>query len=277
MKRNLYLNNTPLEEAKERYFQHLFPVIQPQFEEVSSAKALHRVTRGPVYARYSSPSFNAAAMDGIAVISQRTAGARDTAPVKLQETQDYVVVDTGDPVRAPYDAVIMAEDLVECGEKCLEITAAAAPWQHVRPVGEDLVAGEMVLPSRHRVRPVDIGVLLAAGILKLEVFRRPQVAIIPTGTEIIEFTEELTEGSIIDSNSWMFAGMVEECGGEPIRYAPVPDEYERIRDTVLKAVENESGKLDHSDCRSGSARPRDQSDVLQEEEPRWLLRHGRPR
>ncbi|MDR1203975.1 MAG: hypothetical protein LBL26_00635 [Peptococcaceae bacterium] len=86
-------------------------------------------------------------MDGIAVISARTAAARTSKPLILRYKEDFVLADTGDPVRPPYDAVIMAEDLEELEDGSLRIRAAAAPWQHVRPVGEDIVQGEMIYAS----------------------------------------------------------------------------------------------------------------------------------
>lgn len=235
--RNLYLSNTPVEEAKQKYMAALAPFLAPQYETVPVIQALGRVTGKAVFARYSSPLYNAAAMDGIAVTSAKTAAARETAPLDLRPGEDYVVVDTGDPIRFPFDAVIMAEDIVET-ENGVRIFASAAPWQHVRPVGEDIVAGEMILPSSHRIRPIDIGVLLSAGILQLEVWRKPRVAIFPTGSEIIEPTEEPGEGDIIESNSRMFEAMVTEYGGEGHRFPAIPDDYARIRDAVSRALDS---------------------------------------
>jgi putative molybdopterin biosynthesis protein len=235
--RNLYLSNTPVEEAKQKYMAALAPFLAPQYETVPVIQALGRVTGKAVFARYSSPLFNAAAMDGIAVSSAKTAAARETAPLDLRPGEDYAVVDTGDPIRFPFDAVIMAEDIAET-ENGVRIFASAAPWQHVRPVGEDIVAGEMILPSSHRIRPIDIGVLLSAGILHLEVWQKPKVAIFPTGSEIIEPTEDPGEGDIIESNSRMFEAMVTEYGGEGHRYPPIPDDYARIRDAVSRAIDS---------------------------------------
>ena len=147
-------------------------------------ESLGRVTMSAVYARYSSPLFNASAMDGIAVSAKDTEGATETSPVILQENM-YTVVDTGDPVHNPYDAVIMAEDIVETDDG-VRITSSAAPWQHIRPIGEDIVAGEMILPGSHKIRAIDIGVLLAAGNLEIDVVKKPDVAIFPTGTQTIE-------------------------------------------------------------------------------------------
>lgn len=234
-KRNLYLDTKPVEEAAELYLNALRPVVTIQYETIPVTESLNRVTRHATYAKYSSPLFNASAMDGIAVISERTVAATEVAPVTLKEKEDYIVVDTGDPIHPPYDAVIMAEDLVETKDG-VQITASAAPWQHVRPIGEDIVAGEMILPSRHKIRPIDVGVLLSAGITRIEVVKRPRAAIFPTGTEIIEPEDTPREGSIIESNSRMFENMVIEAGGEARRFPPIIDDYEQIRDNIAKAA-----------------------------------------
>jgi len=237
MKRNLYLSNTPLEEAKALYLQRVAPLIQPQPECIPVIEALGRITTSPIYARCCSPLFNAAAMDGIAVRSADTAAARETAPLSLKRGEDFLVVDTGDPIRPPYDAVIMAEDVTNVDQEHVQITASAAAWQHIRPIGEDIVAGEMLLPRRSVIRPIDIGVLLSGGISKIDVSPAPSVAIIPTGTEIVEPDAELKEGDIIESNSRMFAAMVEELGGRPDRLPILADDYELLKACIQKAVQ----------------------------------------
>ena len=234
-KRNLYLKTIPVEEAREKYFTALEPVLSVKLETVPVTKALDRITSTAVFARYSSPLFNASAMDGIAVTAEDTNGASETTPVILKGDQ-FRIVDTGDPIHPPYDAVIMAEDIVEV-EEGVKIIASAAPWQHIRPIGEDIVSGEMILPSNHKIRPIDIGVLLSAGILEIEVIKRPDVAIFPTGTEIIEPEDDPEDGSIIESNSRMFENMVTVAGGVGHRYPPIIDNYEMIRDQVSKAVD----------------------------------------
>ena len=236
MKRNLYLNTIPVEEAGDLYMRSLGDAAEPHAEKIRVTDALGRVTSEAVYALYSSPLYNSAAMDGIAVVSSSTYGASESSPVTLRAGEDYIVVDTGDPVKKPYDAVIMAEDTQE-NEDGMIIRAAAPAWQHVRPVGEDIVAGEMILTRCHRIRPIDIGVLLSGGVTEISVFAQPKVGIIPTGTEIVEPYEDPKEGDIIESNSRMFEAMVKEQGGIPKRYDIVPDDYELIKKTVLKALD----------------------------------------
>ena len=235
MKRNLFLTTKPVEEARDIYMKALGDAADPRSEVVKVIDALGRVTSEAVYAIYSSPLYNSAAMDGIAVISSRTVGASEASPVTLKAGEDYIIVDTGDPIRKPYDAVIMAEDAQET-EGGMVIRAAAPAWQHVRPVGEDIVEGEMILTRCHRIRPIDIGVLLSGGVTEISVFAQPKVGIIPTGTEIVEPYEDPKEGDIIESNSRMFEAMVSEQGGIPHRYDIVPDDYETIKASVLKAL-----------------------------------------
>ena len=177
-------------------------------------------------------------MDGIAVTAAKTEGASENTPVELVIGKDCQVIDTGDPIHEPYDAVIMAEDLLETDdENKVRIIASAVPWQHVRPVGEDIVAGEMILPGRHCIRPIDVGVLLSGGIVEIEVVKNPEVAIFPTGTEIIEPGTEPKDGDIIESNSRMFENMAKVQGAKAVRFKTIPDDYEKIRDAVKEAAE----------------------------------------
>ena len=137
--RNLYLNNTPVNEALDIYKKALKDIVKMQYEEIPVEKSLGRITKEAVYARCSSPLFNAAAMDGIAVITEKTKGASERTPLILEKNKDFIVVDTGDPVNYPYDAVIMAEDVIEIDERTVKILEAATAWQHIRPIGEDIV------------------------------------------------------------------------------------------------------------------------------------------
>lgn len=236
-KRNLYLSNTPVHEALEKYITALKPIVKPQTETIAVTDALGRITETAVFAKYCSPLYNAAAMDGVAVNSDITIGATEANPVTLKQGRDFVVVDTGDPIKNPCDAVIMAEDLIETENGDLQIVEPAAPWQHVRPIGEDIVAGEMIIPSRHKIRPIDIGVLLAGGITKISVIKKPTVAIFPTGTEIIEPDQEPKEGDIIESNSRMFEAMAKQNGAAPTRFAPIADDYDRLKNAIDKAID----------------------------------------
>ncbi|MDR2479044.1 MAG: molybdopterin biosynthesis protein [Treponema sp.] len=235
--RSLFLSNTPVDEALKKYSAALEDFLIPQYEEIAVPDALDRVTRQAIYARCSSPLFNAAAMDGIAVQAAATAGASENRPRTLIKGRDFQIVDTGDPVHPPWDAVIMAEDAAVIDDENAQIREAAIAWQHIRPIGEDIVTGEMILPGRHVIRPIDIGVLLSGGITRVEVYAKPSVAIFPTGSEIIEPGQTPLEGQIIESNSRMFEAQVIQDGGIPARFAPVSDDYEQLRVAVSGAAE----------------------------------------
>ena len=251
MKRNLYLKTTPVEEAREIYMSALGDAASAKAETVSVIEALGRVTSEAVYAKYSSPLYNSAAMDGIAVVSAATEGASEASPLTLKPGEDYMIVDTGDPIKKPYDAVIMAEDTQETDEGMV-IRAATHSWEHVRPVGEDIVVGEMILTRCHRIRPIDIGVLLSGGVTEISVYAQPKVGIIPTGTEIVEPYEDPEEGDIIESNSRMFEAMVRENGGIPRRYDIVEDDYEKIKAAVLRALDENDMVLVNAGSSAGT-------------------------
>ncbi|WP_331654417.1 molybdopterin biosynthesis protein [Aminipila sp.] len=235
-KRNLYLSNTPPDEALNVYMRALKGIIHRQYEWIPVENSLGRITREAVYAKCSSPLFNAAAMDGIAVIALNTKNASERTPLVLKKEKDFKVVDTGDPIRYPYDAVIMAEEVIEVDDYTVQIIEAAASWQHIRPIGEDIVTGEMLLPGMHKIRPIDIGVLFSGGIIKIEVVKCPRIAIFPTGTEIIEPTETPKDGDILESNSRMFEAMVTSYGGIAYRFSPIEDDYKKIKAAIKNAL-----------------------------------------
>ena len=236
--RNVYLTNIPLEEAQDKYLGFIdFSSVYKESQKIPIVEALNRVTTSPVFAKKSSPNFNAAAMDGIAVKSEKTQGATEINPIRLKKDNDFVYINTGGHIKHPFDAVIMIEDIVEIDENTVEILEPAKTWQHVRPVGEDIVQGELIVSANHQIRPFDIGALLAGQIREVEVYRQLRVGILPTGSEIIDVSDELSDGSIIESNSSMFAALVQQYNALPYRYPVVKDDYELIKETILKLVE----------------------------------------
>ncbi len=185
MKRHIYLNMKPVDEAREIFLTRfdLDTYLPP--EEIPTAAALGRVTAAPVFARLSSPHYHSAAMDGYAVIAEATFGASQDKPMLLELGSQAFPVNTGNALPGGTNAVIMVENVDPVDETHIRIEAAAYPWQHVRKVGEDLVAHEMVLPEKTEVTPYAMAALLAAGVTRLPVRRRPRVVIIPTGDELI--------------------------------------------------------------------------------------------
>jgi putative molybdopterin biosynthesis protein len=236
----MYLDDIPLDDALARFWAALERVggLTPLGgEHVSVAEALGRVTAEPVFARTSVPHYHAAAMDGIAVRAEDTVGASETSPLQLRVGVQAIWVDTGDPLPPDTNAVIMAEQVQDLGDGDVEILASVAPWQHVRPMGEDLVATELVLPANHSLSAVDLGAVVAAGHTRICVRRRPRVAILPTGSELVEAGQDpLPPGAIVDFNSVVLAGQVREWGGEPSRLPITPDDQRLIRDRVAEAL-----------------------------------------
>ncbi len=198
------------------------------------AEAVGRVTAGPVWAARSSPAFDSAAMDGIAVRAGDTVGASDTRPIVLTGTA-FAVVDTGDPMPPGYDAVIMREDVH--GVADAEIRAAVPPYQHVRSIGEDISAAELLLPEGHRIRPIDAAACAAAGVTEVEVRRQPKVVAVPTGDEIRPIDAELAPGEIPDTNSLMLAAQAREAGCVASVTDIVPDDPDLITAALRDAAE----------------------------------------
>ena len=242
-----YLDSLPRDQAEKLWWEELSAVdyfTNLPVEEVSISDALGRVTAQCVYARQSVPHYNGAAMDGIAVRAQDTFGAGETTPKKLlvlKAGEPFVdagcyIVDTGDLMPLGTNAVIMVED-VHLSNGYADIIAAAAPWQHIRVIGEDIVANEMVLAEHHVITPSDIAALLAAGLDSVAVVAKPKVAVIPTGSELVATHQELTPGAILDVNSHMLCAAVATWGGEPKRHEIVYDDYQKIKTAIADSLQ----------------------------------------
>jgi len=203
-------------------------------ETVAVADAVGRVTAEPVWALRSSPAFDSAGMDGIAVRAADTVGAAETTPVLLAE---FEVVDTGDPLPAGYDAVVMREHVHRTGDGKAEVAAAVPPYQHVRSIGEDISATELLLPEAHRLRPVDVAACAAAGAVELVVRRRPRVVVVPTGDEIRPIGTDTAPGEILDTNSLMLASQAREIGCVAETTAIVADDPDLIATALRDAAE----------------------------------------
>ncbi|MDA8099635.1 MAG: molybdopterin biosynthesis protein [Nitrospiraceae bacterium] len=237
-KQKKFLSNTPLADAIRIYDEALKAagIGGPlDGERISVGEALGRVTSEAVIAKISSPFYHSAAMDGYAVRFLDTFGASETRPKRLSVPGQAVAVDTGDPMPDGFDAVIMIEDVENTAEG-IEILKAATPWQHVRLVGEDIVATELIIPENHVIRPVDQAAMIASGHQEVTVRKRPKVAVIPTGTELVEPGSDLRKGDIIDFNSTMLAAMAEEDGATASRKAIVKDDAALLRKAIEDAV-----------------------------------------
>ena len=232
----VFLSNMDLNDAIKLYFNKL-TCIKGEVENVVTWEASGRVSYSPIFAEISSPFYNSSAMDGIATLSTKTNGASDRSHIELQEGIDYLVLDTGDPIPKEYDCVIMVEDLINIAKGKVAIYKSASPFQNIRSIGEDIVETQLIISSKHLIRPVDIGAIIAGGVNQVQVYKKPIVGIIPTGTEMVEPGVELVVGDIIEFNSRVFSAQVHEWGGIPLRFDIVIDDYQLIKDTVKKAVE----------------------------------------
>ena len=253
---SIYLYDIPLPEAKaclETALKeaNLWRVLG--FETIPlDENALGRVLAEPVWAKVSSPHYHASAMDGFAVRAEETAGAQSSTPIQLSVTRDQssgqaAYVDTGDPLPDWANAVIPIENveaLDEGGEitsgilapKAIRIRAAVTPWSHVRALGEDIVATQLVLVAGQVLRPVDLGAIAAAGHAEIEVARKPRVAILPTGTELVPIGSELEPGDILEYNSLVLSAQVNAWGGEAVRFPITPDSFAAIVQRVQEAA-----------------------------------------
>ena len=231
-----YLTNVPLDQAKKDYLALLVEQgYAPRTQVIPVQQACGRVTAQPVYAHICAPHYAASAMDGVAVIARDTFGATETTPITLRPEQ-FTVLDTGDPIPEDKDAVIMVEDIVKNPDGSITIHSAAAPWQHIRQIGEDVCAGEMILPAHMEVSPSAIGAMIAGGVLEISVICKPLVGIIPTGDEIIPPCTDPKPGDIMEFNSSIFSAMLGQWGAETKTYPIVPDKFDEIKAAVALAA-----------------------------------------
>ncbi|MBW2505514.1 MAG: molybdopterin biosynthesis protein [Deltaproteobacteria bacterium] len=239
MDRKIYIDNMNLDEALDLWKHKLTEVgcltpLEP--ETIPVDKALGRITAEPVFARLSSPFYNASAMDGIGVRFQDTVGASEVNPIRLVLHSQFEWVNTGNVLPEGFNAVIMVEDIQPIDENTVEIIAPVTPWKHVRTIGEDIVATELILPDGHRIRPIDLGALLATGLTEIKVCGIPSAIVIPTGSELVQPGEQLKPGNIIEFNSRVLAGYLLEWGLPAYRSPIVSDRPELLKTAISSAV-----------------------------------------
>lgn len=233
--RKIYLEDKPRAQARNEV---LAAFDLPQEKEwIPAAAALGRITAEPVFANVSMPFYHASAMDGVAVNAEDTYEAHEQHPLHLKKGEQFAYVDTGNAIPPQYNAVIMVENIQVIDDETIEIIEPATPWQHIRPIGEDIVQEEMLFTQGHRLRPADLGALLAAQVTEVAVVKKPLVTIIPTGNELVSANASLSSGRIIEFNGTVFSNYVEDWGGNPYLHPIVKDEPEKIREALLNAVE----------------------------------------
>ena len=238
--RAIYLQTATVSTVLEALYSHIAP-LSPATETLATHQALGRVLAQPVFARYSSPAAHHAAMDGYAVCAAQTFGAREGKALALTLGTKAFAVNTGNVLPSGCDAVIMIEHAPE-HDGTIHIEQACTPWQHVRRMGEEIVASELILPGKHTIQPWDIGTLLAGGIWQLEVYRTLRLHIIPTGDEVqdTKLCPEAVPGKVFDSNSPMLGALAEQHGAHPTLVPPVADTMEALTLALTDALESEA-------------------------------------
>jgi len=250
---SVYLHDIPLSEATAQLENalrsaDLWRVLSNEIIPLDE-NALGRVTAGPVWALKSSPHYHASAMDGFAVRAEATAGAFPTEPISLALDEQAKYVDTGDPLPDWANAVIPIENIEPVDSKgnisadvrkpeWIRIRNSVVPWSHVRPLGEDIVATQLVLPGGHVLGPYDLGAIAASGHNSICVAKRPRVGILPTGTELVPIGSELRSGDILEYNSLVMAAQIKSMGAEAVRFPITPDDFDAICARVVSAAKD---------------------------------------
>ena len=250
---SVYLHDIPLSEALSQLENALIHAdlwrILSTEKILLDENALGRILAEPVWAIKSSPHYHASAMDGFAVRAENTTGAMPAAPVSLVVGQLAKYVDTGDPLPDWANAIIPIENTEPINTDghiagdirkpdMIRIRSAVVPWSHVRPLGEDIVATQLVLPAGHQLGPYDLGAIAASGHTSVTVSKRPRIGILPTGTELVPIGSELRSGDILEYNSLVIAAQIKSMGAEPIRFSITPDDFDEICNRVAEAAES---------------------------------------
>ena len=238
-RRKIYLKRYEIEEAREIIFKTLkdlgffrnFPS-----EVVDTRKSLWRTTKNSVYAKKSVPEINISAMDGIATRSLLTKNASEANPIYLQK-EDFIYINTGNPVPDRFDCVVKIEDVWE-SEKGLEIRKPVRPFENIRLVGEDLLEGDLILEQRRLITPEAVTLFISTEVREIEVLKRIKITIIPTGNEIVKPFNPRKETEIYESNSFIYKGYLEKIGVVTKILSPIPDEEEKISTALMEAVKN---------------------------------------
>jgi len=249
-----FLEVVSAEEARARFERHL--TLKPlDAETVSLADALGRVLAHDVVAQVDAPPFDRSNVDGFALRAADTVGAGDANPKVFSLNAEVIAcghapaltvaggtastIATGGVIPRGADAVVMIEhtELIEDGgEPRIELRRAAAPGQFISYAGSDIARGETLLRRGARIGSREIGMLAACGLATVDVVRRPKVAVLSTGDELVEPGEDLRPGGVYDSNGAIVAAAVTECGGEPVPCGAFPDDPDELELAVREAL-----------------------------------------
>ncbi len=235
MNRNVYLETKDLKTIKKTLKSILNQINYSKSEKVNVKDSLNRVLFDPIKAKVSSPFYNASAMDGYAISAFETFNATEETPVNIS---NFSPINTGDELPIDYDAVVMIEDAQINKDKSMTLIKSIRAYENVRPIGEDIVKDDIILQRNHKIRPIDISVMLSSGIDEIDVYKKPTVAIIPTGDEIIRDVKNIRKGKIIDSNSYYLQNELTRIGAEPVVFEIVKDKYLLLEKIIIEACNN---------------------------------------
>ncbi len=246
-----FLELLPPPEAIQRWMAHL-PAARPETENLDTFAALGRVTATAIASPEALPAFPRSTVDGFAVIARDTFGASDSLPAylslagevpmgrqpdfKLHPTQAALIY-TGGMLPQGADAVVMIENTQPARPGEIEVLHASAAGENILKTGEDVAAGQIILPAGVRLRPAEIGGLLALGITRVNVTCRPRIGIISSGDEIVIPQEKPSAGQVRDVNSYSLGALVEQAGGSPVLYGIIPDKREALQHTLQAALD----------------------------------------
>jgi molybdopterin molybdotransferase len=244
-----FFNVLPPEEALCKFLQEVPSAPQP--EVCPATEALNRVTYAPVSALFSVPAFSRSLMDGYAVRARDTYGASASLPMYLAILDEVpmgrapqfaigpgqaALIHTGGMLPRGADAVVMIEVTQKARENEIEILKPTSPGENVLGIGEDVQAGAEVLPAGHWLRAQDLGGLAALGLSEVEVARRPRVALLATGDEIVAPEASVQMGQVRDVNSYSLSALIARSGGQPLRYGIFPDDFAALRAGAAAAL-----------------------------------------
>lgn len=254
-----FLQLLPPDEARALLLSQIS--FQPLAELIDSEAALGRVTAVRVVSPHALPEFARSTVDGFALRAQDTFGATDSLPAYLAligeipmgaaagikiEEGECALIHTGGMLPEGADAVVMLEytQLVHHSkgenerskQDELEVLRAAAVGENIIAVGEDVHEGSEVIPVGVRIRPAEIGGLMALGITQLRVVTKPRIGLISSGDEVVEPNQRPKPGQVRDVNAFSLSALIDKYGGEPVRYGIVPDDKEKLRRTAAMAL-----------------------------------------
>jgi putative molybdopterin biosynthesis protein len=248
-----FLEVVSAEEARVRFERHLDRAPLPA-EPVALGAALGRVLAHDIAAPIDVPPFDRSGVDGFALRAADTAGASDGAPRRLELNAEVIAcghapaievrpgtattIATGGVLPRGADAVVMVEhtELVEDGDAAIDLRRAVAPGQFIAYAGSDIARGETLLRKGTRIGSREIGMLAACGLASVDVVRRPKVAVLSTGDELVPPGAPLKPAGVYDSNGAIIAAAVAEAGGEPVAFGAFPDDAATLERAVRGAL-----------------------------------------